>query len=314
MTKRNVSKSTQLGMRQIARVRHRLRHHPFKLLFTLIELLVVIVIIAILIALLLPALSRSKEIAKRVHCMSNLKQWYGGYQLSANDHDQYYPGIVFLEGESHYTSMIGWQSGSYPAWAQELTQRVSDEIIDQDLLFCPSLENKKHRRSSTWPLSGAIYWSTTDYYIQTGHQNRGGECAPGPPCSSDGTYYHGWSRAGNRFGGRISEGRGPAVRRNDSDSHNQVMFVDRAFQKGDIDWAGGPWSWSHRFYKYGGAGYTMNDVQSNHTNSSGIYAEGVNVALSDGRVEWSYIGGESAFIYSQSWYQDVIVGQDLAQP
>lgn len=92
------------------------------------------------------------------------------------------------------------------------------------------------------------------------------------------------------------------------------MFVDRAFQKGDIDWAGGPWSWSHRFYKYGGAGYTMNDVQSNHTNSSGIYAEGVNVALSDGRVEWSYIGGESAFIYSQSWYQDVIVGQDLAQP
>ena len=42
--------------------------------FTLIELLVVIAIIAILIALLLPAVQAAREAARRLHCLSNLKQ------------------------------------------------------------------------------------------------------------------------------------------------------------------------------------------------------------------------------------------------
>ncbi len=59
--------------------------------FTLIELLVVMSIISMLMSILLPGLSRSREIAKRVDCLSQQRQLYLGWNLYGMDHDDAIP-------------------------------------------------------------------------------------------------------------------------------------------------------------------------------------------------------------------------------
>ena len=71
--------------------------------FTLIELLVVVAIIAILAALLLPVLSRTREQAKRLLCLTNLKQLTVAETLYADDHD----GSLFLREQGHGGTCIG---------------------------------------------------------------------------------------------------------------------------------------------------------------------------------------------------------------
>src|SRR6185437_13718043 len=69
--------------------------------FTLIELLVVIAIIAILAALLLPALSKGKDRARRIQCISNLNEIGLGFQIFSHDHGGKFPmQVPIAEGGS----------------------------------------------------------------------------------------------------------------------------------------------------------------------------------------------------------------------
>jgi prepilin-type N-terminal cleavage/methylation domain-containing protein len=54
--------------------------------FTLVELLVVIATIALLMSMLLPALGQAKAVAKRTHCLANLRTLSTGWHLYAADH------------------------------------------------------------------------------------------------------------------------------------------------------------------------------------------------------------------------------------
>src|SRR5512139_1350712 len=59
--------------------------------FTLLEMLLAVAVIAVLASLLLPLLTRAKGMARRIECISRLKQWTMVFGMYAEDNGGWIP-------------------------------------------------------------------------------------------------------------------------------------------------------------------------------------------------------------------------------
>jgi type II secretory pathway pseudopilin PulG len=118
--------------------------------FTLVELLVVIAIIFLLIALIFPLVSVAREHAKRIACLSNLRNIGLGGLAYAQDFQSYVPPTPITN-----------------KWGDDLRPFYPDYITELRVFVCPSTMNfvkvRNDLRSNAW--NGGICKGTSYEYF-----------------------------------------------------------------------------------------------------------------------------------------------------
>jgi prepilin-type N-terminal cleavage/methylation domain-containing protein/prepilin-type processing-associated H-X9-DG protein len=114
--------------------------------FTLIELLVVIAIIGILAAMLFPVFARARESARKIQCLSNVKNIALAFQMYLTDYDRFMPSEHRAEVVAVFSGNCGCGDGR-PCCTDRIAQAnpylkipvILDEYIkNRDIWRCPS--------------------------------------------------------------------------------------------------------------------------------------------------------------------------------
>lgn len=150
------------GLIQIG-TRNRVRRRGF----TLIELLVSISIIAILLGILIPSLSKARESARRVRCLSNLRGLGTGLSLYMDTNGRILPKVSFLQdqaegdGESDETLLDVLDSFiDAPRPRREIPDDPNALYISVEPYVCPGDRKSSDEESGfepVWRVYGTSY-------------------------------------------------------------------------------------------------------------------------------------------------------------